>query len=89
MKKFLLFFSLLALPCQASAFCFEPSEPYCANSYGPFDSRYEFDSCKREVESYLDDLRDYAICVAREVQEKQNEAIENFNRRACDTRNSY
>lgn len=89
MKKILLASLFLVLPSHTHAFCFEPSEPYCANTYGPFDSRYEFESCKREVESYLDELRDYAICIANEMQEKQEDAIDKFNRRASETRNSY
>ena len=89
MKTVLLAIALLILPCDAYAYCFEPSAPYCADRYGPFDSRYEFESCKREVESYLDELQDYARCIVNEVQEKQESAIDNFNRRTNETRNSY
>jgi len=41
------------------------------------------------VEDYLDDLRRYTIRVADEVKEKQEEIVDNFNRKIQRTNNGY
>lgn len=74
---------------KAYAFCSEPSQPYCADSYGTFTDEYDFERCKRDVEDYLDDLRRYAMCVADEVKDKQEEVVDNFNRKVQRTNNGY
>ncbi len=74
---------------EAYAFCSEPSEPYCAGSYGTFTDEFDFERCKRDVEDYLDDLRRYAICIADEVKNKQEEVVDNFNRKVQRTNNGY
>ncbi len=40
----------------ALAYCSEPNTPSCASRYGEFDDEWEFDRCKREMESYKDDV---------------------------------
>jgi hypothetical protein len=86
------FFSLLVSISQASAFCSKPDAPYCASSFGSFDDQYEFDRCKREMESYKDDVESFLRCQNLKIEqirsERQraiddyNEAVESFNRRA-------
>ena len=76
---------LFTAPAQAMYFCSEPSEPYCVNSYGAFSDGYEFEDCKREVESYGDDVNRYLDCLADKSQaaiDAYNNAVEGFNRRA-------
>lgn len=60
--------------------CLELVEPYCLNR--SFSSQYEFEQCKRQVQIYLSELQDYAQCLANEIAQKQNEAINKFNCRA-------
>lgn len=84
----LLFFFLCGNTANAF-YCIEPSEPYCVRSYGTFDSEYEFKSCKREVEYYLEELQDYAMCIAEEAEDKQKEVIDNFNRKVQRTNDGY
>ncbi len=86
------FLALFASLTEAFAFCSKPSAPYCANSFGSFGDQYEFDRCKREMESYKDDLESFFRCQNSEFDEMRrerqratddyNEAVESFNRRA-------
>ncbi|NEH44747.1 hypothetical protein GR215_23150 [Rhizobium leguminosarum] len=78
------------------AYCSEPSAPSCASRFGEFDDEWEFDRCKREMESYKDDVERFigcnndeaeaAITKARDDNENStseyNDAVEAFNRRA-------
>lgn len=90
-------FSLLLLTTNAaSAYCSEPSAPYCAQQWDAFDSEYDFDSCKSDMKSYENAVDDYVQCLRREVEEAADEArrkgadalstynnaVEAFNRRA-------
>ena len=68
-------------PANAFSFCHEPQEPFCLRSSFEFDSPYEYKSCKQETERYLEELRNYQACVTREVQNKMDEAVNNFNRK--------
>ncbi|MBB2678696.1 UNVERIFIED_ORG: hypothetical protein M2312_002199 [Rhizobium esperanzae] len=81
---------------EAFAYCSEPSAPSCASSFGGFDDEWEFDRCKREMESYKDDVERFIGCnndeaeaalrKARDDNEsatsEYNDAVETFNRRA-------
>jgi len=85
-----------ALPLPASAYCYEPSAPSCASSFTNFTDQYEFDRCKREMESYRSDVESFISCNNDEAQEainkaqRENEsassaygdAVDSFNRRA-------
>jgi hypothetical protein len=77
---------LVALGATAHAYsCSEPSAPYCATQYGAFDDEDDFDNCRREMESYRDEVQDYQRCLARQGQQavdELNSAIDSFNRRA-------
>ena len=67
------------------AYCSKPDAPYCASQYGKFDDQYDFDRCKREVESFKSEVEDFLSCQRRENQQAiddYNEAVESFNRRA-------
>jgi hypothetical protein len=97
MPGWLRLFALIGalVPAPAIA-CSEPSAPYCAESYGPFNDEYEFDSCRREMESYQSEVDDFTSCLRRELEEAQDDAerkssdaiseysdaVESFNRRA-------
>ncbi len=72
---------ILLLPGVGAAFCLEPSEPSCLNLYNDFSSSEEGYDCKNDLEQYLDELADYARCLAQDIEDKQNEAIDAFNRR--------
>ena len=83
---------LLIFGSSAGAFCSEPDAPYCASRYGAFDDEYEFDRCKREMESYQSEVEDFISCLKREIEDlnrKGNQAVDDytdavtsFNRRA-------
>jgi hypothetical protein len=63
----------------------EPQEPYCIDSYGTFEDEWAFNSCRREVDSYVDEINRYVDCLNREQDEairKANEVIERFNCKA-------
>jgi hypothetical protein len=68
-----------------AAYCSKPDAPYCATRYGPFSDQYDFDRCKREMQSYQDDLDSYLSCLRRDSEQAirdYNEAVASFNRRA-------
>lgn len=81
---------------EAFAYCSEPSAPYCANSYSDFSDENEFESCKRDMEDYGDEVNSYVECLQREVDAaidearrnsdqavgEYNDAVDSFNRRA-------
>jgi len=81
---------------EANAYCSEPSAPSCASNYGGFDDEWEFSRCKREMESYKDDVERFLQCNGDEAEEAArkarddnasamsdyNDAVEAFNRRA-------
>lgn len=86
MKRVPLVLSLLLfLPSSGAAFCFEPSEPYCLFSYGPFNSADEYENCRFEVEGYMRELGEYARCLVNDVEERQAEALDTFNNRVNQT----
>lgn len=87
-------FTFLVLACVltpsiASAYCSEPSSPYCADRFGKFDDEYDFQRCRSEMESYSSDVEMYVSCIVREAENDRskainayNDAVESFNRRA-------
>jgi hypothetical protein len=77
--------TLAHAPAKAYLFCSEPSAPYCATSYGPFNDGYDFEDCKRDMVDYGSDVEDYIECLNDASQtaiDDYNDAIESFNRRA-------
>lgn len=89
----------LLLPATAGsayAYCYEPSAPYCATQYGEFSDESDFDSCRRKMGYYADEVDTYTSCRTDEANEavqdaKQdsedalstfNDAVRSFNRRA-------
>ena len=82
MKKFILLLFLVNF----SFGCYKPTIPMCVeNYYGNFNSKSDFEMCKREVENYLGDLQDYIQCLEKEINEaieEQNEVIKKFNCKA-------
>lgn len=75
------------LSSTAFAFCYQPQEPYCINSPGTFQDNWAFQSCKSEVERYLNSLDDYVRCVSNEAQQSASTIVDRFNCRAAG--NSY
>lgn len=81
----------MALTGPAFAFCSEPSAPYCASGYSDFTDQYEFDRCKRDMESYRDEVESFIQCSQREIDDlsrkasnasdEYNSAVSSFNRR--------
>ncbi len=87
--KMVLMVALAGTPSTALAFCFEPSAPSCVSGYGPFESEWEFDSCRREVVSFQAEVEDYLACLQRDLADEaeriQSEAtteIEDASREA-------
>ena len=63
-------------PSPVLAYCFEPSAPHCASSYLEFSDEYEFDRCKREMQTYADEVETSNQCRQDEVQELADTAEE-------------
>ncbi|WP_439616656.1 hypothetical protein [Shinella sp.] len=76
--------------------CSEASVPYCAERHSEFDDEWEFDRCKRDMESYKSEVEEYLTCRNAEAEEAieeakrdneeaidaYNDAVASFNRRA-------
>lgn len=76
-------FLLLGVLCVgAFGMCFEPMEPSCIGSSYTYQNEYSFNSCKNDLQYYLNELNSYVRCVANEASEKADEAISEFNSRA-------
>lgn len=73
----LLIFIFPSIP--AYAYCYEPSAPSCASRYGSFDDQWEFDRCKREMETYKSEIESYMSCNNRQAEEAIDEARRNNN----------
>jgi hypothetical protein len=73
----------------AFAFCNEPSEPSIPGGF--YADKYAMERAKREVEEYLDDMREYKQCLliaaqqadndAESIVEEWNRAVQNYNNR--------
>lgn len=77
--------AFFATPTNAAMFCSEPSEPYCLDTLSNSDDEWAFNSCRSEVESFVDDTNRYTQCLADERNEavkKANDAVERFNCKA-------
>ena len=71
-------------PARASMFCSEPSKPYRDGS-GFFDDESEFERCKSEVESDVDDVKRYTECLSQAADDairESNDVVDKFNCRA-------
>ena len=66
----------------ASAFyCSEPRDPQCP-VLGKFDSDFDFEMCKAEMERYQRSLRTYADCIddaKTDALDRYNKAVKRFN----------
>ncbi|AMN41914.1 hypothetical protein RHPLAN_34820 [Rhodoplanes sp. Z2-YC6860] len=72
----------------AGAHCSTPTTPSCAEKSARLDDRWEFDRCRREMESYKSEIGIYGECVRGEARNQvenaareYNAAVESFNRR--------
>lgn len=74
--KYLAVFAFCGFPSFAMAYCSEPSAPSCATGYGSFDGEWEFDSCKRDMESYQSEVEAFYQCNKRQAQEFVDKAEE-------------
>ena len=62
-----------------------PEKPNCATSYYAFTDSYDFDSCRREIEHFKSEVRNYLACLESESKEavsEYNDVVSSFNRRA-------
>jgi predicted ribosome quality control (RQC) complex YloA/Tae2 family protein len=88
----ILVLSMASSAVAAWGYCSQPSKPSCATRYGPFDDTYDFDRCKREMQSYQSDVESFLSCQRSEIEKirsdnerairEYNDAVESFNRRA-------
>lgn len=65
--------------------CFEPDPPSCIDRYGTFDDEWSFDRCRRDVESYVEEVSTFRDCLAQWHEAVGDEAaatIERFNCKA-------
>ena len=81
------FLAVAAFVSEAQAYllCTAPSEPYCLSGSGYFSDQYAFQSCRRDVESFVEETNAYVRCLSNESDEaieKANDVIEHFNCRA-------
>lgn len=81
--------SILAMsfpaPSYATFYCTAPSEPFCLRMSYTYDNEHSFDSCRRSMLNYQEDVVDYQQCLEEEYQralEELEEAIEHWNCRA-------
>lgn len=88
----LLAVAALVSPLDALAYCSEPSAPNCASRYGSFDDEWDFDRCKRDMETYKSEVEDFIQCNNDEIRRAQqaseeaaseySAAVDDFNNRA-------
>jgi hypothetical protein len=66
--------------------CSDPSEPTCLMFLSSDSEGYSFQSCRSEVQSYIDDLKEWQECVANEAhriaREAAGEIVDKFNCKA-------
>ena len=74
-------FAVLALVLlrTPSLACSEPDAPSCASDYGEFEDQYEFDDCRREMESYQSDVESFVSCRENEIEDRTNEIEDRTN----------
>jgi hypothetical protein len=91
-----LMFATLSIADHSFAYCSKPSAPSCALQYGAFDDQWEFDRCKRDIESFKNEVENFMRCnndeAERAIRRANNEnqsasseysdAVSSFNRRA-------
>jgi len=85
MKRLLLISLIVLFPfsTQALLFCTRPEPPWCLHSLGTAN-RFDFDSCRSEMETYRLNVQQYVACLRKEqstVLDELDEAIRKFN--AC------
>jgi hypothetical protein len=71
---------LLVLVGMGALLCREPDPPVC-NSYPPTDLQ-QLESCRRDIEFYVDDVKRYTDCLQRErldATKKAQQAVDQFN----------
>ena len=69
----------------AYVYCNEPTEPDCQSRSWTFEDEYAFQRCRSEVESFVEETRDYVACLMQageEAQDHANDVIDEFNCRA-------
>jgi hypothetical protein len=67
-------------PASAYGFCSEPRPPWCAN-HG-FNDKSSYESCRREMETYLRDVENYLECLrkkAKDTADESDKAVQRFN----------
>jgi hypothetical protein len=83
----LFIFLLWSLPSQTVAqhYCSEPDQPYCLTSFSTFEDEWAFESCRREMDDWADEVVRYGECLANWVEEtaatarsEQSDAVSDY-----------
>ena len=72
-------------PASAYLYCSEPSAPRCLAGYSSFDSQDDFDTCRRQMVRYKDEVETYVSCLvdaANSAKSEYGDAVKKFNRKA-------
>jgi hypothetical protein len=78
---------VVALPSLGEAFCSKPRTPFCLDRSGRFDNRFDYDSCRSELERYGFAIRSYADCQRQLIDDALKEhssAVAKFEQRTRD-----
>lgn len=67
-------------PAAGQEFCSQPVVPYCASGDAAFDTSLQINSCRRDLDNYVQELADYEQCI--------DEEIETLRRQVADTRDT-
>jgi hypothetical protein len=63
----------------AFVFCSEPREPICLTmKIGDWDES-DFDRCRMEVRSYIDELQRWQDCIVDDANARAKKAVDKFN----------
>jgi hypothetical protein len=78
-----------ALSLGVQAYCSAPTALYCATSYSDFSDQDEFNSCRREMEWYADEVNSYVACLQRDLEDTIQSATDEARRDADSAISDY
>lgn len=81
MRSLILVALFVLVDVPASAYCLMPTAPPCASRYGKFDDEWDFQRCRREIESLRSETEQAMQC----LRDQFSETVRAFNRRANST----
>jgi len=66
--------------------CYPPIQPYCLTGISTFDDQFSFDRCRREMDTYRQEIVDHSQCLrdwidseVRDAQAQDNQAQEEYS----------